>query len=55
MAAGVQGAAQHGLCRRIYFSPLRYTAVISTKGWMGNQQMMDTQMTLQGEYVGACQ
>jgi len=38
-----------------FVSPLRYTAVISTKGWMGNQQMVDTQVTLQGEYVGACQ
>ena len=38
-----------------FFSPLRYTAVISTKGWMGNQQMMDTQVTLEGEFVGACQ
>ena len=39
----------------IFVSPLRYTAVISTKGWMGNQQMMDTQVALAGEYVGACQ
>ena len=38
-----------------FFSPIRYTAVISTKGWMGNQQMMDTQVTLEGEFVGACQ
>jgi hypothetical protein len=38
-----------------FFSPIRYTAVISTKGWMGNQQMVDTQVTLEGEYVGACQ
>jgi hypothetical protein len=38
-----------------FVSPIRYTAVISTKGWMGNQQIMDTQVTLQGEYVGACQ
>ena len=39
----------------VFFSPLRYTAIISTKGWMGNQQMMDTQVTLAGEFVGACQ
>ena len=39
----------------IFASPLRYTAVISTKGWMGNQQIMDTQVTLEGEFVGACQ
>ena len=38
-----------------FVSALRYTAVIATKGWMGNQQMVDTQVTLQGEYVGACQ
>lgn len=38
-----------------FFSPLRYTAVISTKGWMGNQQIADSQVTLEGEYVGACQ
>ena len=39
----------------IFVSPLRYTAVVSTKGWMGNQQMMDTLVTLEGEFVGACQ
>lgn len=38
-----------------FFSPLRYTAVISTKGWIGDQQLSDTQVTLEGEYVGACQ
>lgn len=38
-----------------FVSQLRYTAVISTKGWMGNQQMVDTQVRLQGEFVGACQ
>jgi hypothetical protein len=38
-----------------FFSPLRYTAVISTKGWIGDQQIADTQVTLEGEYVGACQ
>jgi hypothetical protein len=38
-----------------FASPIRYTAVISTKGWMGNQQMVDTQVTLEGEYAGACQ
>jgi len=39
----------------IFASPLRYTAVISTRGWMGNQQLVDTQVTLEGEFVGACQ
>ncbi len=38
-----------------FFSPLRYTAVISTKGWMENQQISDSQVMLEGEYVGACQ
>jgi hypothetical protein len=38
-----------------FFSPIRYAAVIVTKGWMGNQQMVDTQVTLEGDYVGACQ
>jgi len=37
-----------------FFSPLRYTATISTKGWMGNQQIADTQVALEGEFVGAC-
>ena len=37
-----------------FFSPIRYAAVIVTKGWMGNQQMVDTQVTLEGDYVGAC-
>ena len=38
-----------------FFSPLRYTAAISTKGWVGNQQVADSQVTLEGEYAGACQ
>lgn len=38
-----------------FFSPLRYTAVITTKGWIGDQQIADLQVTLEGEYVGACQ
>ena len=38
-----------------FFSPIRYAAVIATKGWMENQQMVDTQVTLEAEYVGACQ
>ena len=38
-----------------FFSPLRYTAVITTKGWIGDQQIADSQVTLEGEYVGACQ
>jgi hypothetical protein len=38
-----------------YFSPIRYAAVIATNVCMGNQQMVDTKVTLEGEYVGACQ
>ena len=38
-----------------FFSSLRYTAVIATKGWMGNQVIADTQMALEGTYLGACQ
>ncbi len=38
-----------------FFSPLRYTATISTKGWLGNQQIVDTHMALEGEFVGPCQ
>jgi hypothetical protein len=38
-----------------FFSSLRYTAVIATKGWMGNQLIADTQMALEGTYLGACQ
>ncbi len=38
-----------------FFSPLRYTAVISTNGWIGNQQIADSQVALEGEYVGVCQ
>lgn len=37
-----------------FFSSLRYTATISTRGWMGNQQIVDTQVTLEGEFEGAC-
>jgi hypothetical protein len=37
-----------------FFSPLRYTATIATKGWMGNQQIADTQVALEGAFVGAC-
>ena len=37
-----------------FFSPLRYTAVITTKGWMGNQTIADSQVTLEGTYVGVC-
>jgi hypothetical protein len=37
-----------------FFSPLRYTATISTKGWMADQQILDSHVALQGEYVGAC-
>ena len=38
-----------------FFSPLRYTATIATKGWMGDRQIMDSQVALEGEFVGACQ
>ena len=38
-----------------FFSPLRYTAVISTKSWMGNQPIADSEVTLEGAYVGVCQ
>ncbi len=37
-----------------FFSPLRYTATITTKGWMGDRQIMDSQVALKGEFVGAC-
>jgi hypothetical protein len=38
-----------------FFSPLRYTATIATKGWMGDRQIIDSQVALEGEFVGACQ
>jgi hypothetical protein len=38
-----------------FFSPLRYTAIISSKSWIGNQQLADSQVALEGEYVGDCQ
>jgi uncharacterized protein DUF3617 len=37
-----------------FFSSLRYTATIATKGWMGDQQVVDSQVALEGEFVGAC-
>ena len=37
-----------------FFSPLRYTATIATKGWMGDQQIADSQVALEGEFVGPC-
>jgi hypothetical protein len=37
-----------------FFSPLRYTATIATKGWMGDRQIVDSQVALEGEFVGAC-
>lgn len=37
-----------------FFSPLRYTATIATKGWMGDRQIMESQVGLEGEFVGAC-
>jgi len=38
-----------------FFSPLRYTATIATKGWMGDRQIVDSRVALEGEFVGACQ
>jgi hypothetical protein len=38
-----------------FFSSLRYTAVIATKGWIGDQVIADMQMALEGTYLGACQ
>ena len=38
-----------------FFSPLRYTATIATKGWTGNQPIADIQMALEGTFIGACQ
>ena len=38
-----------------FFSSLRYTATIATKGWIGDQVIADTQMALEGTYLGACQ
>ena len=37
-----------------FFSPLRYTATIATKGWMGRDQIADTQVALEGTFVGSC-
>lgn len=37
-----------------FFSSLRYTATISTKAWMGDQQLADSEATLEGEFEGAC-
>ncbi len=37
-----------------FVSPLRYTATIATKGWMGNEQIVDSHVALEGEFVGAC-
>ena len=38
-----------------FFSSLRYTATIATKGWIGDQQIADTQVALEGEFAGPCQ
>jgi len=38
-----------------FFSPLRYTATIATKSWIADQQLMDSHVALEGEYLGACQ
>jgi len=37
-----------------FFSSLRYVATISTKGWMADQQILDSHVALEGTYVGAC-
>jgi hypothetical protein len=37
-----------------FHSPLRYTASIATKGFMGNDKIADIQMALEGTFVGAC-
>ena len=37
-----------------FVSPLRYTARIASKGWIGDQQVVDTKVALEGEFVGAC-
>lgn len=37
-----------------FVSPLRYTATIATKGWMGDRQIVDSHVALEGEFVGAC-
>jgi len=37
-----------------FFSSLRYTATIATKGWMADQQILDSRVALEGDYVGAC-
>ena len=39
----------------IFVSPLRYTATITTKGWMAGRPIADTQVALEGEFVGPCQ
>jgi len=39
----------------IFFSSLRYTATIATKGWVGGQQVVDSKVALEGEFVGPCQ
>ena len=38
-----------------FCSSLRYTATIATKGWVGDQQIVDSQVALEGEFVGPCQ
>jgi hypothetical protein len=38
-----------------FFSPIHYTAVISTKSWIADQQLSDSKVTLEGEYAGGCQ
>lgn len=39
----------------IFHSPIRYTAAIATKSWIADQLAMDSEVTLQGEFVGPCQ
>ncbi|HVZ50774.1 MAG TPA: DUF3617 family protein [Pseudolabrys sp.] len=38
-----------------FHSPLRYTATIATKGFMGDRPIADIKMALEGTFVGACQ
>ena len=37
-----------------FFSPLRYTATIATKGFLGDRPIADIRMALEGTFVGAC-
>lgn len=37
-----------------FYSPIHYTATITTKGWMAGQQVFDSIAALEGEFVGEC-